>query len=111
MSITSAPVGVAISLALALLFGLTQAQAGCLDDPLPSASAAAVKMTGAEPAATAGSSSPPIGSIRPSTELAVFLLPDVPVELTRAVLRRAWTNDPAIRDFVGLFGDAVVSGR
>jgi hypothetical protein len=27
----------------------------------------------------------------------------VPQDLARAALRRAWTVDPAIRDFVGLF--------
>ena len=26
----------------------------------------------------------------------------MPVELTRAALRRAWVSDPAIRDFIGL---------
>jgi hypothetical protein len=26
----------------------------------------------------------------------------VPAELTRAALRRAWTSDPAIRDFIGI---------
>src|SRR5262249_37211422 len=31
-----------------------------------------------------------------------FLAPGVPAELTRAALRRAWSADPAIRDFVGL---------
>ena len=30
----------------------------------------------------------------------------VPVELTRAALRRVWTADPAIRDFVGLAENA-----
>ena len=32
--------------------------------------------------------------------------PGVPAELTRAALRRAWTADPAIRDFVGLAENA-----
>jgi hypothetical protein len=26
----------------------------------------------------------------------------VPAELTRAALRQAWANDPAIRDFIGI---------
>jgi hypothetical protein len=30
----------------------------------------------------------------------------VPLELTRAALRRAWTADPAIRDFIGLSENA-----
>ena len=31
-----------------------------------------------------------------------FLAAGVPAELTKAALRRAWTVDPAIRDFIGL---------
>ena len=45
---------------------------------------------------------PSIGSISANTSVAAFLRPGVPAELTRAALRRAWTSDPAIRDFVGL---------
>ena len=45
---------------------------------------------------------PPIDSIGANTDIAAFLRPGVPTELTRAALRRAWTSDPAIRDFVGL---------
>jgi len=45
---------------------------------------------------------PPIESITASTDIRPFLRPGVPAELTRAALRRAWTADPAIRDFVGL---------
>lgn len=45
---------------------------------------------------------PPIESIDSSTDIRVFLAPGVPVELTRAALRRAWRSDPAIRDFIGL---------
>lgn len=45
---------------------------------------------------------PPIDSIGANTDIAAFLRPEVPTELTRAALRRAWTSDPAIRDFVGL---------
>jgi hypothetical protein len=36
------------------------------------------------------------------TDVRAFLAPGVPAELTRAALRRAWTTDPAIRDFKGL---------
>src|SRR5262249_38040436 len=35
-----------------------------------------------------------------------FLQKGVPADLTRAALRRAWTTDPAIRDFVGLSENA-----
>jgi hypothetical protein len=45
---------------------------------------------------------PALDSISAATDVRPFLAPDVPAELTRAALRRAWTTDPAIRDFVGL---------
>lgn len=45
---------------------------------------------------------PPIESIDANTDISGFLRPGVPAELSRAALRRAWSADPAIRDFVGL---------
>jgi hypothetical protein len=45
---------------------------------------------------------PPIDSIAANTDVSAFLRPGVPSDLTRAALRRAWSSDPAIRDFVGL---------
>jgi hypothetical protein len=45
---------------------------------------------------------PPIESITANTDIRAFLAPGVPVELARGALRRAWTTDPKIRDFVGL---------
>ena len=45
---------------------------------------------------------PPIGSIGAASDIRPFLAPGVPVDLTRAALRRAWSTDPAIRDFIGL---------
>jgi len=45
---------------------------------------------------------PSIESIGAETDIRAFLQPGVPPELTRAALRRAWSADPAIRDFVGL---------
>lgn len=45
---------------------------------------------------------PSIDSIDANTDVCAFLQPGVPAELTRAALRRAWSADPAIRDFVGL---------
>ncbi len=48
------------------------------------------------------SSLPPIESIGANTDISAFLRPGVPEELARAALRRAWSTDPAIRDFVGL---------
>jgi uncharacterized protein DUF3306 len=49
---------------------------------------------------------PPIESITSATDITAFLRKGVPQELTRAALRRAWTADPAIRDFVGLAENA-----
>lgn len=45
---------------------------------------------------------PPIESIAATTDIRPFLAPGVPPELTRAALQKAWRNDPAIRDFIGL---------
>jgi hypothetical protein len=45
---------------------------------------------------------PAIESIGANSDVTAFLRPGVPPELTRAALRRAWSSDPAIRDFVGL---------
>jgi TorA maturation chaperone TorD len=45
---------------------------------------------------------PPLQSIIAGTDIRSFLGPGVPVELTKAALRRAWVTDPAIRDFIGI---------
>ena len=45
---------------------------------------------------------PPLESITAESDIRAFLAPGVPVELSRAALRRAWSADPKIRDFVGL---------
>lgn len=45
---------------------------------------------------------PPLESIDAASDIAAFLAPGVPAEVTCAALRRAWTADPAIRDFIGL---------
>jgi hypothetical protein len=70
-----------------------------------------------EPAATSGvatpattpakpdfdlSSLPSLESITASTDIRAFLTPGVPADLARAALRRAWTADATIRDFIGL---------
>jgi hypothetical protein len=44
---------------------------------------------------------PPIETIDAQTDITVFLRSGVPNELRLAALRRAWTKDPAIRDFKG----------
>jgi hypothetical protein len=43
---------------------------------------------------------PSVESIDVDTDIRGFLQPRVPPELTRAALRRAWTTDPAIRNFI-----------
>jgi hypothetical protein len=45
---------------------------------------------------------PPLESITAESDIRAFLAPGVPAELTRAALRRAWSADPKIREFVGL---------
>ena len=58
----------------------------------------------AEPAAELEfdlTSLPPIESIVAETDIRPFLRPGVPADLTRAALRRAWSVDPAIRDYIG----------
>jgi hypothetical protein len=45
---------------------------------------------------------PPIEEITAATDIRAFLAPGVPSELRLAALRRAWSTDPAIRDFIGL---------
>jgi hypothetical protein len=49
---------------------------------------------------------PPIESITAETDIRAFLASGVPAQLARAALRRAWSADPAIRDFVGLAENA-----
>ena len=44
---------------------------------------------------------PPLDSITVQTDISAFLKPGVPPDLARAALRRAWSSDPAIRDFIG----------
>ena len=49
---------------------------------------------------------PPIEALDAASDITPFLAPGVPAELTRRALRRVWTTDPAIRDFVGLSENA-----
>ncbi len=44
---------------------------------------------------------PPIESITAATDVRPFLAPEVPPELRDAALRRAWSVDSTIRDYVG----------
>lgn len=45
---------------------------------------------------------PPVESITAGTDIRAFLSKGVPAALTQAALRRAWSADPAIRDYIGL---------
>jgi hypothetical protein len=56
----------------------------------------------AEPEFDLLSQLPSIESITATTDIRPFLTPGVPPELTRAALRRAWSIDPNIRDYIGL---------
>ena len=49
---------------------------------------------------------PPVDIIEATTDVRAFLTRGVPADLTKAALRRAWSSDPAIRDFVGLSENA-----
>ena len=45
---------------------------------------------------------PPIESIGAGSDIRGFLAPVVPADLARAALRRAWSADAGIREFIGL---------
>lgn len=45
---------------------------------------------------------PSLDSIGPDSDITAFMQQGVPVSLSRAALRRAWSADPKIRDFIGL---------
>jgi hypothetical protein len=49
---------------------------------------------------------PAVDTIEATTDIRAFLSKGVPADLTKAALRRAWSSDPAIRDFVGLSENA-----
>lgn len=59
----------------------------------------------AEPDVDLGSL-PPIDAITAATDVTAFLRKGVPHELMHMALRRAWSADPAIRDFIGLAENA-----
>jgi len=72
------------------------------DEASAAAPATPVEPGEPKPAAFDIAELPSIDSIGADTDVRGFLQPGVPPELTRAALRRAWSSDPAIRDFVGL---------
>jgi hypothetical protein len=78
--------------------------AGTAPVPPPAAPAppeAAVPPPDAEAPAFDPASLPPVESLTAESDFAAFLREEVPAALRRAALRRAWSLDPAIRDFVG----------
>jgi uncharacterized protein DUF3306 len=76
----------------------------------PGASAAASDQEGGLPASAQKrepgeppvdlASLPSLDSITAGSDIRAFLQSGVPAELTKAALRRAWSSDPAIRDFI-----------
>lgn len=74
------------------------------DEPLDQENASDQKAEGApgsEPAFDL-TKLPSLESITAETDIRLFLQKGVPAELSRAALRRAWSADPAIRDFIGI---------
>lgn len=82
-----------------------------LDEPAAPARAAPAAAPPAAPAPAAGAepaeppfdpaSLPPIESLTAESDFTAFLRKGVPAALRHAALRKAWSLDPAIRDFVG----------
>lgn len=78
-------------------------------EPKDNARAPAAKGEAAPPTSAEAfdiSTLPPLDSIMANSDIRAFLQRGVPAELTRAALRRAWSADPAIRDFIGLSENA-----
>jgi Protein of unknown function (DUF3306) len=76
------------------------AEAAPTEAALPAAPAA---RAGAKPAATVDLEAlPSIDTLTAKSDIRAFLQEGVPAELRAAALRRAWTADPAIRDFIGI---------
>jgi hypothetical protein len=82
------------------------ARADTPKNPAPKTPASSEPADTPSPEAPAAVSLPSIESIQSGSDIAPFLTAGVPPELTRAALRRAWTADPAIRDFIGLSENA-----
>jgi hypothetical protein len=76
------------------------------EDAVSTVPAEVTPVTGADAPVFDPASLPPIESITAVSDVTAFLRAGVPAELTRAALRRVWTADPAIRDFVGLAENA-----
>lgn len=76
----------------------------------PGAQTQAAAPEACEPASTPVASDlsdlPSLDSITGESDISAFLKAGVPGDLRHAALRRAWSADPAIRDFVGLSENA-----
>jgi Protein of unknown function (DUF3306) len=70
--------------------------------PAAGAAMAQPEVAAADAASFDPASLPSIETIGINTDINAFLQSRVPAALTRAALRRAWTSDPAIRDFIGI---------
>jgi hypothetical protein len=82
------------------------AQSDAQENPPPSAAEIAKPVSPITSKAPPATSLPPVEAIESASDIRAFLAPGVSLELTRAALRRAWTADPAIRDFIGLSENA-----
>jgi Protein of unknown function (DUF3306) len=80
-------------------------------DPTPEAKPAEAPLPAAPPPTKVGAAQAPpvdlealpsIDALTAKSDIRAFLQEGVPAELRKAALRRAWTADPAIRDFIGL---------
>src|SRR5262245_33619643 len=68
----------------------------------PEGEASSPETAAAPPAEFDPASLPSIESITAETDIRGFLQSGVPADLAKAALRRVWTTDPTIRDFVGI---------
>jgi hypothetical protein len=76
------------------------------EEPAPAQDATSAEPTGEQAKAAEPefdlSTLPSLDEIGPGTKVDVFLQKGVPLDVSRAALRRAWVSDPAIRDYIGL---------
>ena len=101
-----AAIGLAVVVTAVTLGGINAAQAGELETPTIAASEGATQPAANAAAQSAAAPMLGVDSVGPNSNLAAFLEPGVPADVTRAALRKAWHSDPEIRDFIGMSGDA-----
>jgi len=77
-------------------------QPEAVPEEAPPANAAAEAEPTQAPEEVDLSALPPLDEITSATDITAFLKRGVPEALRTAALRRAWTSDPMIRDFIGL---------